>query len=508
MEVHLDPDPLIFGPKRLNEKVAGCRSHLSRCERIYLQVSQDLAVYQRVHRVEQYQFDLEVQSLLDGDNEVRAGRNAKMQEAIATIKLRPQKESLDSLDVCIQDLVRLLAVVKAKRADLRDIQGRIRDQSKLCHEEIGLGNGWGSRPPPALIDQMTPDIDSAPLVDQEALAALTELTDDDDPEVHVSSSSLLVARVLAEVAEDEAPEVEEEEEEAEGDDMLLEEEDDEVEEEEDEVEEEEDEEESLGLLDMPIEDEEDGEDEVAAPDSEAKVGGNNLSDKSIGILGTDVVIEPEPTEEPEIEVIAGETSFDDLLGALTAGEDETPSQDDDDEVPETVEEPEPTMEQVFAGAAAQEAAVDADAAEEAAKADVTLQSAYDNGTVIDTVGDEPLNEPELDMSVEGGAILPDPEVEEAPAEAAEIEAPAEAAEVDDTPMNMDLFGDDDDEEEAPEPAKTLPSVETDEEVDHYLARLETEVPGKKRKKGAKPDDTAEMSVDDLLGMFGGGSPAP
>jgi hypothetical protein len=34
-------------------------------------------------------------------------------------------------------------VVRIKRADLKDIQGRLRDQLKVCQEEIGLGGRWG-----------------------------------------------------------------------------------------------------------------------------------------------------------------------------------------------------------------------------------------------------------------------------------------------------------------------------------------------------------------------------
>ena len=47
----------------------------------------------------------------------------------------------------IQDLDAVLSVIRAKRTDLKDIQGRLRDQFKICQEEIGLGGRWGSRLP-------------------------------------------------------------------------------------------------------------------------------------------------------------------------------------------------------------------------------------------------------------------------------------------------------------------------------------------------------------------------
>jgi hypothetical protein len=38
-----------------------------------------------------------------------------------------------------------MTVIKAKRTDLKDLQGRLRDQLKLCQEQIALGQRWGSK---------------------------------------------------------------------------------------------------------------------------------------------------------------------------------------------------------------------------------------------------------------------------------------------------------------------------------------------------------------------------
>jgi hypothetical protein len=38
-----------------------------------------------------------------------------------------------------------MTVIKAKRTDLKDLQGRLRDQLKLCQEQISLGQRWGSK---------------------------------------------------------------------------------------------------------------------------------------------------------------------------------------------------------------------------------------------------------------------------------------------------------------------------------------------------------------------------
>lgn len=164
MQVDLDADPLALGPKRLNQKIAECRAMLSRCERIFLDVSQDLHWYKREHRRAQADFKLEVQGLLTNDPEVRAGRNVADREAIAATKLRASKEEIDKLGFAVEDLEAVLVVVRTKRADLKDISSRLRDQLKICQEEINLGGRWGlrgsSNPHSAPISSNSDSVDS------------------------------------------------------------------------------------------------------------------------------------------------------------------------------------------------------------------------------------------------------------------------------------------------------------------------------------------------------------
>lgn len=145
LQVELDPDPLELGPKRINEKIATCRGHLSKCEKVYLEVSQDLHWYKRRHRLATATHALKVQELLTNDPEVRAGRNVTDREAVANIKLRADQEVIDCLKNALEDLESVKSVITTKRDDLRDIQGRLRDQLKVCQEEIALGARWGSR---------------------------------------------------------------------------------------------------------------------------------------------------------------------------------------------------------------------------------------------------------------------------------------------------------------------------------------------------------------------------
>jgi len=190
MEIHLDPDPLIYGPRRLNAKVAKARGMLTRCERVFLQTSHDLQIYKTAHRAAELDFNLQMQDLIANDPEVRAGSNVRDRDAIATMKLREDRTALIDMEVSIGDLEMVMTVVKAKRADLRDIQGRIRDQIKLCQEEIGLGGKWGSNPSPG---EEAPDLDNAPQTDPKALASIQGLIadagGDEVDEVHLDEGS-------------------------------------------------------------------------------------------------------------------------------------------------------------------------------------------------------------------------------------------------------------------------------------------------------------------------------
>ena len=143
MQVELDADPLELGPKRRNGKIAACRGMLSRCETIFLSISQDLYRYRRSLRTAEADFKLQMRELMTNDPEVRMGRNVTDREAIASTRLRTQAEEIDRLTACVEDLGSVLVVVRTKRADLKDIQNRLKDQLKVCQEELGLGGKWG-----------------------------------------------------------------------------------------------------------------------------------------------------------------------------------------------------------------------------------------------------------------------------------------------------------------------------------------------------------------------------
>jgi len=147
LNVSLDPDPLSYGPKRLNAKIAETRAHKSRIGRVFNQVSHDLGIYRRELRKIEAALKIAHDHLLHTDPEVRAGSNVADREAAVTVKLRKYVQRRMKLEGAIRDLEEVMTVIKAKRSDIGDTQGRLRDQMKMCQEELGLGLRWGSKAP-------------------------------------------------------------------------------------------------------------------------------------------------------------------------------------------------------------------------------------------------------------------------------------------------------------------------------------------------------------------------
>jgi hypothetical protein len=183
LQVDLDNDPLSFGPKRLNSKVSDVRRMLSRCERIYLDVSQRLQTTRRALRIAEAELDISKKHLFANDPETRAGRSVSDREAIAGGKLIKETRTANDLKVTVSDLEAVLIVVKAKRGDLKDAEGRLRDQVRLCQEEIGLGGRWGSARPSTKIDLNQGVATGADV------KMLEELLADVDGEIHLQQLS-------------------------------------------------------------------------------------------------------------------------------------------------------------------------------------------------------------------------------------------------------------------------------------------------------------------------------
>jgi len=177
MQIKLDSNPIEFGPRRMNANIAKVRSQLDRVEQIFLQVSQDLHVYKREFNETRALYELEKNNLLFNDLDVRSERSQKEREGKADTKLRTYLDKMRTLELRVYDLEQLMVVIKAKRTDLKDKQGRMRDQMKLIDHDLSMGARWGSKAPPATVDGGA-DIDS--MLSQ--LDSSSGYSDDDEEE--------------------------------------------------------------------------------------------------------------------------------------------------------------------------------------------------------------------------------------------------------------------------------------------------------------------------------------
>jgi LPS O-antigen subunit length determinant protein (WzzB/FepE family) len=170
MDVVLDADPIEFGPSRLNYKVSIVRGHLSSTEKIFMEVSHNLQKIKRELLIKQTEYTLEQNQLIANDPHVRQGRSQKEREVLADTRLVHIQTKINVFTLSAHDLNDLMTVIKAKRTDLKDLQGRLRDQLKLCQEQISLGQRWGSKTFTAKTfddpNVISTEVNTASLVDQ------------------------------------------------------------------------------------------------------------------------------------------------------------------------------------------------------------------------------------------------------------------------------------------------------------------------------------------------------
>jgi len=158
MDVTLDADPIEFGPGKLNNKVAEVRTLLSQTEKLFMEVSQNLHKYKRDLLISETEYSLEQTRLMADDPHVRSGRSQGEREALASTKLVPIQTRINDNKLAVHDLEDLLKIIKAKRTDLKDIQGRLKDQLKLCQEQLALGLRWGSKTSAFITDDIEGEV--------------------------------------------------------------------------------------------------------------------------------------------------------------------------------------------------------------------------------------------------------------------------------------------------------------------------------------------------------------
>jgi hypothetical protein len=204
MSVPRDPNAIGYGPTRFNNRIAKVRALLTRVEQIFLQASEDLHWFKRRARAKRTMYVLERRDLMINDPKCRIGRSQGEREALADVQLRPQIEDIEDLSAKAEDLEILMIVIKSSRSDLKDIQGRMRDQMKLIEHDLGMGARWGKEAPPSVIVDSVAEINSLL-----ATVGVSPASDDllkDEPEEEVFVEELViedpVEEVVVEVVDD------------------------------------------------------------------------------------------------------------------------------------------------------------------------------------------------------------------------------------------------------------------------------------------------------------------
>lgn len=202
MEVKLDENPLIYGPKRLNEKMAKARNYLTRVQEFYLQVHRVAHTLKAAQRASESVLEVQVMHLIATDPMVRAGSSQKVKEALAYHKLRDEMDEKVALDLAVLDVNMVLEAIKMKKRDLAATITGIRDQIKLCQTEVSLNARWGSQKPPEEIDtEPKPDLIASAM----AVDSVDDLLDDLGVDVSVPARDDLVGPEEEEVVSEPEP---------------------------------------------------------------------------------------------------------------------------------------------------------------------------------------------------------------------------------------------------------------------------------------------------------------
>lgn len=194
LEVTLDSNPIDYGPRRFNAKIAKVRSMLNRVEQLFLQTSEDLHLFKRVINAKRGLYELEKRELLVRDPKCRMGRSQGEREAFADVQLRDAIEELQRLERCVFDLETVLGSIKSRRVDLKDAQARMRDQLKMIEHDLHMGARWGGSSNFSCVsgeglDDLLANVDKQ--MEQAGVPVAVEQLDAEQPHVKDAESFLL-----------------------------------------------------------------------------------------------------------------------------------------------------------------------------------------------------------------------------------------------------------------------------------------------------------------------------
>lgn len=158
MDVQLDPNPLEMGPGAINNKHSELRTAISNLEKISLEVLHNLHSFKRELTGQKLNYSLEQTRLMATDPQVKVGRSQAEREALASTKLTRHIIQINELELAVQDLEAADKVIKGKRNDLKNLQATLKDQYRVCQEQIALGGRWGRGAPVSSFNRGVPSV--------------------------------------------------------------------------------------------------------------------------------------------------------------------------------------------------------------------------------------------------------------------------------------------------------------------------------------------------------------
>jgi len=192
LSIELDEDPIQFGPRRLNGKVAQTRNMLSKCQKLFMMVSRLLWEVKTSITRDEVIIDMKTNDYLANDPDVRARPSVSDRKAMVQVLLKEEIQVLGEKKENFVNLQMLSETLKAKSKDLTDTQARLNSQIRLCKMEIeSLGLKWGSKDPEVILE-LTPDFSTSGLKIDEFL-----LGEEEEPEIHLPPRPLLEEEVLS-----------------------------------------------------------------------------------------------------------------------------------------------------------------------------------------------------------------------------------------------------------------------------------------------------------------------
>ena len=176
MQVALDVDPLSGGPKRLQGKIAKARNYLSKVQRWWHIVGRADHSLNRKLLLLNVEIQIREDDLLANDPEVQRAsqQSIRDREAVAHCKLKDELMEKFRLEQAVHDTTTMLRALSAKRTDLKDTISRLRDQMRLCQDELGLGLKWGSKIPDLDL-KVTPHPEMSQAISDDADVVLSDL---------------------------------------------------------------------------------------------------------------------------------------------------------------------------------------------------------------------------------------------------------------------------------------------------------------------------------------------